>query len=638
MMQRVAQFLNRLKPSQQALIGLVLALLVLLGTIIFSNVVFKSVKFDLTEHKLFTVSAATRTVLDAIDEPIVLRLYFTKALGEGNPRHARHFELVRDLLERYVELADGRLHLELYDAAPFSPAEDRAVVFGLEGLPFNQTGDLGYFGIVGTNSTDDVETVRYLSPDREAFLEYDLTKLVYRLANPKKKVVGLLSSLPIGGAGTVPYSNAPKWPAIDQIREFFEIRPLPTYIDTIPPDVDVLLIIHPLNFDPHALYAIDQFILRGGRALVFVDSVVETAVQAGAGPTMGVRSQFDALLNSWGLSLDPGKVVGDLDAARRVRVRHEGRIALVDYVAWLNLTAANVNHRDVVTADINAINLGTSGIFRETGGSEGLVVPLIRTGTRSMALDARKFYGRPEPIELFRSFRPENKRYLLAARITGLTRSAFPDGPPGGANDKTTSELRARHLERAAVPINVIAVADVDMLHHSFWTDQDQSNERGEIKPIADNVAFVVNALDNLTGSSALAGLRSRGSTSRPFHMVEKMRQEAERKFRRKERELQKRLDRVREQISLLEGRERPDATNILTPQERAEMDGYRREIVSVRRELRDVQRALRTDLDQLDTLLKFLNIAAIPFLLAIGAIGAAIYRRSRIRPPLHDS
>ena len=637
-MRRLMQFLAALKPSQQALVGLVLALILLLGTIIFSNVMFKSVKFDLTEHKLFTVSDATHNVIKGIDEPIVLRLYFTKALGDGNPTHARHFELVRDLLERYVEIADGRLHLELYDAAPFSQSEDRAVVFGLEGLPFNQAGDLGYFGLVGTNSTDDIETIRYFAPDRQAFLEYDLTKLIYRLANPKLKIVGLISALPIGGAGAVPYADAAKWPAIAQIREFFDVRPLPTYIDAIPPEIDVLLIVHPVKFDPLALYAIDQFVMRGGRALVFVDSVVETAVQTGAGAALGVRSQFDPLLNAWGLSLLPDKVAGDLDAARRVRVRHEGRIALVDYVAWLNLTATNANAGDVITADIKALNMGTPGILRETGGAEALVTPLLRTGTKSMALDARKFHGRPEPVELFRSFRPENRRYLLGARVTGLTRSAFPDGPPKAATGGESPEPKTRHLARAAVPINVIVVADVDMIHHSFWADQEQSSEGGAMRPTADNVAFIVNALDNLTGSSALANLRSRGGASRPFHLVERMRQEAERQFRRKERELQTRLDGVRDQIARLEQKERPETGSILTPEERAEMEGYRRRIVSVRRELRDVQRALRTDLDRLDTLLKFLNIAAIPLLLAFGAIGATIYRRTRIKPPIHDS
>jgi len=637
-MQRFMQLLAGLKPSQQALVGLVLALVLLLATVIFSNVMFKSVKFDLTENKLFTVSDATRGMLKSIEEPIVLRLYFTKVLGEGNPTHARHFELVRDLLERYVELSDGRLHLEQYDAAPFSQAEDRAVVFGLDGLPFNQAGDLGYFGLVGTNSTDDVEIIRYFAPDRQAFLEYDLTKLIYRLANPKRKVVGLISSLSIGGAGAVPFAEEVKWPAIAQIREFFEIRPLPSYIEAIPPDIDVLLIIHPLKFDPLALYAIDQFVMRGGRALVFVDSVVETAVQSGGSPAFGVRSQFDPLLNTWGLSLLPDKVAGDLEAARRVRVRHEGRIALVDYVAWLNLTAANANPRDVVTADIKALNMGTAGILRETGGAEALVTPLLQTGMKSMALDARNFRGRPEPIELFRNFRPENKRLLLAARVTGITRSAFPGGPPKPAKDNKQPAPKMPHLARAAVPINIIVVSDVDMIHHSFWSDQDQSAQGGAVRPTADNVAFIVNALDNLTGSSALTSLRSRGETSRPFHLVEQMRQEAEQKFRRKERELQKRLDGVRDKIAAIEQKERPDAGSILSPGERAEIEGYRRQIVSVRRELRDVQSALRTDLDRLDTLLKFLNIAAIPLLLAIGAIGATIYRRTRIKPPVHDS
>ncbi|MCG8543156.1 MAG: GldG family protein, partial [Alphaproteobacteria bacterium] len=445
---------------QRAMIGLGLALILLLSVNIFSNVVFKPFQLDLTESKLFTVSDGTQQILSSMDEPIVLRLYFTKALGEGNPEHARHFVRVRELLEHYASLSGGKLKLELLDAAPFSKAEDKAMAFGLSGIPFNEAGDLGYFGLVGANSTDDLDLIRYLAPDREKFLEYDVTKLIHRLIKPKKKVIGLISSMAIGGAGTVPYRDAPRWPAIDQIREFFEVRPLPPYVGEIPDDIDVLMIVHPKKFDDHALYAIDQFVLNGGRALVFVDTLVESTGRTGnRDPRAAGRSEFDRMLNAWGLSLVPNRVAGDLDAARRIRVRHEGRIAVIDYVAWLALNPENFDGSDVTTSEINTLNVGTAGILEPVRAPGLTVTPLVTTGLKSMAIDGRKFSSQPDVIAMFRNFKPENRKLMLAARTTGIANTAFPGGPPsikvtppaadGNAPKAAASASANAHLTRS---------------------------------------------------------------------------------------------------------------------------------------------------------------------------------------------
>lgn len=633
--------MRSLTKSQRATIGLGLALALLLAVNILSNVALKPFQLDLTESKLFTVSQGTKKIIDGIDEPIVLRLFFTKIMGEGNPAHAQHFVRVKELLERYASLSNGRIRVELFDAAPFSPAEDKAVAFGMTGVAYNEAGDLGYFGLVGTNSTDDVELVRYFAVDRENFVEYDLSKLLYRLTNPEKKVIGLISSLPIGGAGTIPNQEGPRWPVIESVREFFDIRPLPAYVDRIPDDIDVLWIIHPRGFDDYALYAIDQFVLDGGHALVFVDPLFESSGRLGPS-TSAARSEIDRLLNAWGVSLAPNKVAGDLDSARRVRVKHEGRIAVADYVAWLTLNRQNLDLGDVVTGDIKTLNMGTPGILEPLQQSGVTVTPLITTGPRSMAIDARNFHSQPDVVGLFRNFQPGGRKLILAARSTGLAKTAFPEGPPrikvaAPSGDKPAAQpqqepAKAPQLTQAKKPINVITVADVDMLYDEFWAEvQDQQGQQTYV-PTANNVDFVVNALDNLTGSDALTELRSRADASRPFHLIQRIRQEAEQKFRQKERELQERLAQSRAQMEAIMERDARDNRATLGAEKRAELDAFRREMLTVRKELRDVQHALRIDLERLDNFLKFVNIAAIPLLLVGAVFVVMAYRRFRNR------
>ncbi len=634
---RIPNTFKHISRSRRAYLTFGLAVILLLSVNVFSNVVFKSMQLDLTEEQLFTLSEGTKSILGAIDEPITLQLYFTKALGEGNPDHSRYFTRVRELLERYTEVAAGKLRLDLFDAAPFSESEDRAVTYGLTGVPFNEAGDLGYFGIVGTNSTDDIQAIPYFSLERENFLEYDLTKLIHRLANPNKKVIGLISSFSIGGAGTVPNRDAPRWPAIDQIREFFDVQALPVYVDKIPDEIDALVIIHPRGIDPYALYAIDQFVLRGGRVLLFVDSLFESGPKLGPGFTGAGRSQFDRLLNGWGVSLVPHAVAGDMGTARRVRIRHEGRIAVVDYVAWLTLSSANFDTQDVVTSDIKTINVGTAGILEPLGTKGITVTPLISTSPRAMPVEARRLSANANLVELFRTFKPQNKPLMLASRSTGQIKTVFPKGPPAakekskdGADTATTRE----HLTESKSPINVIVVADVDMLHDEFWADIREDQGRNTLVPNANNVDFVINALDNLTGSDALIGLRGRANSTRPFFYIQDLRREAERKFRQKERQLQQRLAQVRGEMETLAEQKLSEGKVGTSEAEKTKINEVRREMVSVRKELRQDQRALRRDLDHLDGLVKFLNIAAIPLILVIGVIAAASYRRRRVRQP----
>lgn len=632
------KWLETIDRSRLAAVGLALSVVLFFAVNIFSNAAFQALRLDLTEGKLFTLSEGTRNVLATIEEPIRLRLYYSKLLGERSPRHATYFERVRELADRYSEISGGKVILEVLNPEPFSDEEDSAIGFGLQGIPLNNTGDLGYFGLAGTNSTDDKAVIPFFTTERESFLEYDLTKVVFTLANPERKVVGVMSRLPIeGGAMRPPFNQTPAWAVMDQIREFFEVRSLPTELREIPEDIDILMLVHPKGLNDFTLYAIDQFVLGGGRALVFVDANAEVDVPADGRMTSLPRSEFNKILETWGVRLAPGKVAGDLDAARRVNVKVGGKMNVVDYVVWMSLNRKNFDTKDAVTGDISLINVASPGILEKTEDATTQVLPIISTGPRSMAIEAEKVMIRPDVVGLFRDFKSGGKPLTLAARIKGPVKSAFPDGPP---RDKDTDKDRdknapppaaaKKHLAQSAKPVNLIVVADVDMLHDRFWVDIRQLMGRQLLVPHANNADFVINSLDNLGGSDALIGLRGRTAASRPFHLVQEIRQDAERQFREKELSLQTKLEDVEGKLENLVRRRGTDAEQVLTSEDKAAIDEFRNEMVRVRKELRGVQRALRKDIDRLDGLLKFINIAAIPLLLGFATILAAIVRTRR--------
>ncbi|MBC8339673.1 MAG: Gldg family protein [Rhodospirillales bacterium] len=621
--------------SKLAMAGLVLGVVLFFAVNIFSNAAFQAARLDLTEDKLFTLSKGTRNVLGNIEEPITLKLFYSKPLGERSPQHATYFERIRELLARYQDISGGKVRLDIINPEPFSNTEDDAVAAGMQGIPLNNAGDLGYFGLAGSNSTDDVAAIPFFTPERETFLEYDLTKVVYTLADPDRKIVGVISSLPItGGAMRPPFNNAPRWAILDQISEFFDLRPLPKQLRQIPKDIDILLLVHPKGFDDFTMYAIDQFALAGGRVLAFVDANAEVDVPPDGRMVSMPRSDFNTVLGGWGLKLADGKVAGDLGAARRVNVRAGGKLSVVDYVVWLGLDKKNFDAADAVTGDLSAINMAGAGILEKTG-TEGVTIqPLISTGEKSMAIDADKVIRQPDAVGLFRDFKPTGKPLMLAARVQGTIKTAFPggapkepSGPDKGAKAKGVPES---HLAQSAKPANLIVVADVDMLHERFWADVRQLLGQRLFVPHANNADFVVNALDNLGGSDALIGLRGRAPSARPFTMVQDIRQTAERKFRTKERALQEKLEDARNQLSKLQRRGGAEGAVVISTDDKAAIDKIKGQMIAIRGELRDVQRALRKDLDRLETFLKFINIGLIPLLLAAGAIFATLIGRFR--------
>jgi ABC-type uncharacterized transport system involved in gliding motility auxiliary subunit len=613
--------------------GLLMAVALLLAVNIISDITLKSARLDLTEQQLYTLSDGTRNILKNLEEPITLRFFLSQKLATRLPGINNYTVRVRELLEEYQRAAGDKLKLKLIDPEPFSEAEDSAVGYGLQGIPVDTNKTVFYFGLAGTNSVDDEEVIPFFSPNREEFLEYDLTKLIYQLANPKQKVVGIMTTLPVLGERASPFQQnaAQSWMIVEHIRQLFDVRNISTDVETIPDDISVLMLIHPKELSDATLYAIDQFILKGGRAIVFADPYSE-AYQPPTDPNNPLaalqaprNSELTKLFDAWGIELVPNKVVGDLHVAQKVQMRKGARAIVVNYPVWMALNDERYfNKKDIITAKLGNIRVATPGALVEKGDVETDIIPLIESGNEAMQIGVEKLSFFAEPENLARDFKAEGK-FTLAARITGKVKTAFPDGKPTDDEDDQTE-----HLTESAEPINLIVVADTDILEDKFWVRiQNIFGQRLAI-PHAANATFVSNALDNLSGSNDLISVRNRGTFARPFTRVEAIQQEAEQRFREKEKELEARLEETEQKIRNLQNQKQDGNELMLSVEQQQEIVRFRQEKVKIRKELRNVQHALQKDIERLETQMKFINIGLMPLLIGFWGITLSIWNRRR--------
>ncbi|MBI3514209.1 MAG: Gldg family protein [Proteobacteria bacterium] len=640
-----------------AVVGVVLGLILLIAGNVLVTALFPAGRLDLTRDRLYTLSSGTRQVLRQIDEPVTLRFFLSERLVREVPAYGAYATRVRDLLREYIGASGGKLRVQTFDPEPFSDVEDRAVALGLQGVPVDQGGEQVYFGLAGANTTDDEEVIAFFQPEREPFLEYDLTRLV-----------GLITTLPREGdmmmaqmQGGMPSA----WAVLDQMRQFFSVRTLGTDLEEVPADIDVLMLAHPAGLSDKTKFAIDQYVLKGGKALVFVDPHSETTafrtqamMMRGMPPTGGASpaSDLEPLFAKWGIKMDPQSVIADRRLARRVNAGGSSRMQAADYLAWISVPAESTNRTDPVTADVQRLNLATVGILEPVADAKTKLEPLVSSSVQSMHLAVSKVatMGPPDILGILRGFKTEGKALTIAARVSGPAETAYPDGPPAPAVEVKPAERAPAQAAAPAAPaaggaqaaepakkeivkqgdINVIVVADSDMLDDRFWVQTQQFFGQKVAIPSANNADFVVNALDNLTGSNALISLRSRGISDRPFTLVRALQQDAESQFRAKEQELQDRVKETEKKLADLRGagKEAGGGQAILTPEQAREIDNFRGQLIQTRGELRDVQRALRRDIDRLQSTIRFVNIGLIPLLVAIAAVVVGILRVRRRR------
>lgn len=633
-----------------ALLGIVAAVVLFCAVNVIADGLLGNARIDLTQQHLYTLSKGSLDALAKIDEPLVLRFYYSPKLGNEIPSYGVYEQRVREMLEEYAAAAKGKIQLQILDPTPFSATEDRAVAFGLQGVPLDQSGEQVYFGLAATNSTDDQQVIPFFQPERERFLEYDLTKLIHNLAFPKKTVVGLVTGLPLEGDIMAAMRGQPMVPyvVVNEMRQLYDVKTLSTDFDKVPADVDVLMIAHPQHLSDKTLYAIDQFVLKGGRALVFVDPDSETQQMHPSQlnpPGTPNDSDLPKLFAAWGVRLVPKMVVGDREAARKVNAGTESQVEAVDYVAWLSLKKPNFNHSDLITADLSQINMATAGILEPVKGAKTSFTPLISSSKDSEEIPVAKVKGTPDVAGLLQNFKADGKSLTLAAHITGPAQTAFPDGPPketkpkdkdaaktpaagDGAKDAKAAPLPPQ-IKTAKQPINVVVVADTDILEDRFWVQAQDFFGQRVVVPVANNGDFVTNAIDVLAGGPDLISLRTRGTSARPFTLINNIQRVADERYQTTEKGLQDKLKATQAKIKQL--REQQGQTGVaLAASETKTLDNFRGEMISIRRQLRQVQLALRQDINRLEAWLEFFDIAFVPILVGIAAIVIGIVRRER--------
>ncbi|QXP87754.1 GldG family protein [Methylococcus capsulatus] len=617
--------LNRKTLSGSALA--VLAVLFVSLTLI-SNALFRGVRLDLTENSLYTLSDGSRNILAKLDEPIHLRLYFSdKATAESNRPDVRglrlYFDRVREMLEEMRSRAGGKIELEVIDPLPYSEAEDRAAAAGLQGIPLGPSGEKVFLGLEGSNSTDGRATIPFFEPGKEAFLEYDLVKLVHDLATPKKPVVGLVSSLPLAG-GFDPQRGdmgAP-WTVYEQLSQSFDVRSLDAdSLKAVAPEIEVLVVVHPKRLGEDAQYALDQFVLRGGRLMVFVDPHAENDGVGDPRDPMAAMvtpkaSDLPVLFKAWGVEYKPDEAV--LDRARAVTVNTAPGAPPSRHPAIMRLGKPDLNAADVITANLDTIHLASVGHFRPTTDGGSRLTPLLQTSDQAMVVPADRIRFLGDPSSLLQDYKPGGERLIVAGRLEGKFKTAFPQrGDPG-------------HLAEAKGTGEILLIADTDLLSDRLWVRSSNFFGRKLLTTFAGNGDLFVNAVDNLAGSSDLISIRGRGTSARPFTKVEELKAAADDRFRSKERELQQELGETERKLAELQRGKTGDDTFVLSPAQRKELDDFLRRKLEIRKELREVRRQLDADIDALGAQLKFIDIALVPLLLTLGTLGFIAWNARR--------
>ena len=609
----------------------ILAIVCIATMLVAVNVIvahYPPVRLDLTDERLYTLTPGTRLTLARIDETITLRFYYSPPLGEAIPAYRDYARRVRDLLDEYVGEARGKLRLEIDRPFPFSEAADRAAAFGLRAVPLVAHGEPVYFGLAGTNSTDDEQVIPFFAPQRERFLEYDLTRLVHALAYPKRVSVDMISGMPLDD-DSIGTPGRPS-PVLRQLRQEFNVKPLPPVLDAIPASTDVLMLVQPRNLPDRTLFAIEQFVLRGGGAIVFVDPYSELEPR-GSPPMATPDSGLARLFEAWGIRLLPGTVAADRSAAWRIPLSGgaDGGMAM-DYVAWLNLRGDALNRDGPITARLRRIVLASAGIIEPLAGAETTVAPLITTSPKSMKLPAETVAAPPDATGLLARFQSDGRRYVLAARVTGPVATAFPNGAPDAADAPAKPVEPAERAEpprRSAGRANVVVVADTDLLDGRFWTRQTALIGQRLIVPVANNADFVANAIEVLAGRDDLVDLRGRGVASRPFTLLDEIQREADDRHAGEQLLLQRKLQQAQVQLRNLTFGEQAGGAALTQEQSRV-IEQLRVEIDATRRELRDVQAASRQDVELVKVITAFANIALVPGLVVAAAIVIAVLRR----------
>ncbi len=623
-------------------ISSVAGILIVAAILLILNAILKPVnlRWDCTQEKRYTLSQGTGNILKHLNKVVSLRFYYSRDAADMPVYLKNYATRVEDLLGEFKRAGGDKIELRQLNPKPDSDEEDSAVLDGISGRPSDMfgSGDPVYFGVaVGCGGKTAV--LPFLSPESEAQLEYDLARAITEVTAEKKVRLGILSSLPVMGGFSGPQvmmnsSRTPAWWIITELKRNYDVVEIPAAGGEIASDIDVILAIHPQNLGDEMLFALDQFILRGGKLLAFLDPFAVSGMRQQPYPQPGGFS-FGKLLKTWGLEFSDGKIVADRKLATRLRGSY-GNVESMPTV--LTLGKADMDTAVPALASLNSLLLFCPGEFSGTP-VEGLKQTVLLHSSDDAGLIA-SFEAQGSGEQILKNLKPEHREFALALQLSGTFPTAFPDGKPSAAapaeegKEKKTDASAAKKadasLKKSSRPGVVVLVGDADMLFDSFCVRQGNFLGQMIAQPINDNLNFALNMVDQLSGDENLFEIRARGTSSRPFTVVRDLQAKAEKEFQGKIVQLEDELRSVQTQINDLQRQRKPGEKELLSSEQRRVLTDFRKKEVEARKELKQVRRQLRQEIDSLENTLIFVNIALMPILVVLAGITVAAVKRRR--------
>ena len=601
--------INNIKSRNLIKLSIIFSIIIFFSINVITNNILSSSRVDFTENKLYSLSDGTNSLLKNLEEPIHIRLFVSSNLVKDVPQLSTYANRVETILKTYSNLSNGKITLEIIDPKPFSDAEDRAVGMGINSFNATEMSDSLYFGLAATNSTTGQKNIPIFSPERETFLEYDLTSLISDLSQIKKPVISILDNLGLSADTRI---GKPEQQILKQMKEMFQVEKVDENNNELNKNTKVLMIIHPKFLSDETLYMIDQWILNGGATLIFLDPYAETEISRQPGmPPMNPRSNLKKLLDTWGIKFDNKKAVLDSEFGFRISRNINGRDIQVTNYPWLNIRGQGLNKNESSLSNLSTIVMTTAGSF-ELANDDSVLEPIIISSQKSGLGDAQKA-GDPkgDPRDLLPNIKSDNKNLTVAGWVKSNLSTSF--------SDKTNKD--DNQLSKSSKKSNILLVADADMLMDRNWLTQ-----RGAF---ANNGDFVLNVLEKMVGGNALSDLRGKSTSWRPFEKIIALEKIAEEKFLIEEQMLAKKLKGMEDQIRNLTQNNDEDS-DVLSPETIKAIDGFKTEMMSTRSQLRSVKFDLRRDVEILKKWVISVNVAVLPIIFASLALIISLRRKRK--------
>ncbi len=606
----------------QSVFSYCLGLVIFVAVVAVSQLSFKHARLDLTEQNIYSLSTGTKEIVQNIQQEIQLTLYFSDKASKDLTAFRSYAKRVQEILAEYALLSEGKLSIEVIDPEPFSQAEDQAAEFSLQAVPIGN-GDEIYFGISAQNNAGDDGIISFLSPDKEAFLEYEISELIYRLGQKVSPIVGLMSSLPMGGGFDMQSggTKAP-WTIYEQLDQLYDLRWVDEKLQDIDKDIQLLILVQPQNLNADSLYELDQYVLNGGKLLLFMDPKADS--QQAARQEVEKLEEFESeislntLLAKWGIEYHPDIII---DSQYGLTVSRGENQPPMRHLGLLGVQEDGLNANEITTADLEIINFGSSGHVTTIENSKVQFDGLVWSSIQAQVIDVKQYQLMQDPVELLQNFEASSDSYILAARLSGQADSAFKDKPLDSVYEGT-------HIPNNE-NINVIVVADTDVLTDRLWVQVQNFFGQRVVQPWADNGAFVGNLVQQYLGSSSLINIRSRGRFTRTFEVVQDLKLKAQDDYLSHEQTLEKQLQETEQQLAMFEQLREKDSLSLSADQE-STLANFQQEKLRIRKALRDVRHELDKDIESLATNLKLLNIVFFPLFLTALLLLIARFRLLR--------